>query len=643
MIKHLFLIVLFIVLFDSAVAQTAVAADISTSPTITGPTYRDPVTGMEFVLVKGGCFPMGDIEGSGRDNERPVHEVCVDDFYMGKYEVTQDQWKTIMGSNPSSGKRSIEYPVNEVSWINATMFASQLSNKTGVHYRLPTEAEWEYAARSRGSNDKWPGTNNEADLMDYAWYSASKERDIHPVGLKKPNDLGLYDMAGNLKEWVSDWYYDKSYSTSQIQNPRGPHSDIVNSWSKKYGQKVVRGGDVNEKASAIRSSYRDKDDVDRRHEQIGFRLAIQISSAPTEAYSTRFQPSIQPGDRVRITIFNNKKIFIVDQIRSDIILVKPYNDSDQSDNMLSTKILMTPSPYQSIRIEEIEHLELLDLRFSSQNTANDIGRNVVMGSLIGAITFASVPAGLVGAGVGEVVGTVLSTTFTGKQWRDIEYAERLPGIQASAGTVNNEQSGSPESTPDPSHETGSEANGPESPAPARKLTVGFFFPYTQILHPHLRSSDRIYLNSLDNGAGLGIRLRFGLTEHSALEWSSAVTSHSLSPGASRKATIQNQVLSSTELSLRYVFSSAVPAINPAILAGLGYHCLGDTDYLFSECHYQGLGQQLGLGIEFPLNMQSSLSAGLSGRRIVFDRGKWIGTGSVLVNTVTIDIGLTARF
>ena len=204
-----------------------------------GKSFKDPVTGMEFVFVKGGCFQMGDTFGEGEVDEKPVHEVCVSDFYIGKYEVTQGQWQHIMGDNrlcdsvicpyPKGGS----YPVECVSWDDVQEFIDRLNQKTGKNYRLPIEAEWEYAARSGGQREKFAGTSSESDLDDFAWYSKNSGKQTHPIGQKKSNGLGLFDMSGNVSEWVADWYDSNYYANSARNNPNGP---------KSGDERVARGG-----------------------------------------------------------------------------------------------------------------------------------------------------------------------------------------------------------------------------------------------------------------------------------------------------------------------------------------------------------------------------------------------------------------
>jgi len=165
---------------------------------------------MEFVKIPKGCFMMGRDQNveQGNANELPSHKICIDyNFYLGKYEVTQKEWIAVMGSNPSMFKNS-DNPVELVSWNDAQEFIKRLNKKEGSNkYRLPSEAEWEYAARA-GSKGKYYFGNSEASLSDYAWYDKNSNKETHTVGQKKPNAWGLYDMLGNVREWVEDCYHD---------------------------------------------------------------------------------------------------------------------------------------------------------------------------------------------------------------------------------------------------------------------------------------------------------------------------------------------------------------------------------------------------------------------------------------------------
>ncbi len=227
--------------------------------------YRDPATGMEFVLVKGGCFEMGDTFGDGELDEKPVHEACVSDFYLGKYEVTQGQWKEVMESNPSYFKDGDDHPVEMVSWNGVQEFIRRLNQMSGKSYRLPTEAEWEFAARSGGKRERWAGTSNERELEDFAWFAKNSRGRTHPVGQKKPNGLGFYDMSGNVWEWVADWYDQGYYRNSAKNKPQGPGSGSY---------KGLRGGSWYYDPRILRAAYRARGGPSERLTNNGFRVGL---------------------------------------------------------------------------------------------------------------------------------------------------------------------------------------------------------------------------------------------------------------------------------------------------------------------------------------------------------------------------------
>ena len=231
-----------------------------------GETWREPVTGMEFVWVPGGCYEMGcgGWTSECEKDEKPVHKVCLDGFWIGKYEVTQGQWKKVMGNNPSLFKYGDNYPVERVSWYGAQEYMQSLSRRTGLKFRLPTEAEWEYAARSGGKLEKYAGGSN---VNAVAWYRVNSGKHTHSVGTKAPNSLGIYDMSGNVWEWCADWY--GKYPSGHVTDPVGPSSG---------SNRVYRGGSWDFNRSLVRSTHRCAAWPGSRSNDIGFRLVLpQVS------------------------------------------------------------------------------------------------------------------------------------------------------------------------------------------------------------------------------------------------------------------------------------------------------------------------------------------------------------------------------
>ncbi|MBR1517018.1 MAG: formylglycine-generating enzyme family protein, partial [Bacteroidales bacterium] len=174
--------------------------------------------------VSGGTFTMGltHERSNAHDPERslPAHEVTLSDFYIGRFEVTQQLWNAVMDHNPSIFRGNDSLPVDKVSWSQIQIFIARLSQLTGYRFHLPTEAQWEYAARGghRGSGHLYPGTSD--NLFAYAWYCGNSGNVTHPVGRLLPNELGLYDMGGNVAEWCSDWA--GNYTADHQADPRGP-------------------------------------------------------------------------------------------------------------------------------------------------------------------------------------------------------------------------------------------------------------------------------------------------------------------------------------------------------------------------------------------------------------------------------------
>ena len=220
---------------------------------------------MEFVFVQGGCFQMGDTFGDGGDDEKPVHEVCVADFWMGKVEVTQGLWERVMGNNPSRYPNGEKYPVEQASWNDVQTFIQRLSQRSGKNYRLPTEAEWEYAARSGGKDEKYAGTSDDIGLGEYAWYEKNSGKTTHPVGLKMANGLGIHDMSGNVWEWCQDWYGKDYYKDSPRDRPQGPGKGIY---------RVIRGGSWYDLSWYLRATNQGGLSPSGRYNFVGFRLVI---------------------------------------------------------------------------------------------------------------------------------------------------------------------------------------------------------------------------------------------------------------------------------------------------------------------------------------------------------------------------------
>ncbi|MFV0344661.1 MAG: formylglycine-generating enzyme family protein [Bacteroidales bacterium] len=225
-------------------------------------TYTETVNGVSFkmVAVDGGSFYMGSNDGD--DDEKPVHRVSLSDYYIGETEVTQALWETVMGDNPSGIKGS-NNPVEWVSWNECREFVDRLNRLTGKSYRLPTEAEWEFAARGGTSSSgyKYSGSDK---VSGVAWYRDNGGNKTHPVKGKQSNELGLYDMSGNVSEWCSDWYASDYYSSSSSSNPRGPSSGP---------SRVVRGGGWSNYAWYCQVAERDSLNPSFSNYRLGLRLA----------------------------------------------------------------------------------------------------------------------------------------------------------------------------------------------------------------------------------------------------------------------------------------------------------------------------------------------------------------------------------
>lgn len=253
-----------------------------------GSAFIDSVVGMQFVPVPGGCFRMGDTHGDGQGDEKPVHEVCVDGFSMGKYEVTNGQYRQFdpdhdSGTYESNSLNGDNQPVTNVSWYDAISFAQWLTKKSGRIFRLPTEAEWEYAARGGTAGRNYWGENpvaacrsaNGADLAARSqWpdWTITECNDGYkvsaPVGRFLSNAFGLHDMMGNAWEWTNDWYDAEYYFESPKNNPSGPVSGSL---------RVPRGGGWGNASECVRVSDRNGFVPDFSILFLGFRLVSSSS------------------------------------------------------------------------------------------------------------------------------------------------------------------------------------------------------------------------------------------------------------------------------------------------------------------------------------------------------------------------------
>lgn len=258
--------------------------------------FVDPVTSMEFVSIKGGQYNRGDETGMGRENERPAHRVKVTDFFMGKYEVTVSQFSKFVedtGHQTAPEKRGWVYdidaamgtytrkdgiswknpgfkqkenhPVVWVDWNDAVAYAAWLSGRSGQTYDLPTEAQWEYAAKAAGSS-RWAGTSDKAELPAFAWYAKNSGLVTHEVGTLDPNALGIHDLSGNVWEWCFDGYGGYRYAADTREDP------IVRTGTTR----TIRGGSWRVGDLLVTTTYRNGYKPDYSHSSMGFRLVRKI-------------------------------------------------------------------------------------------------------------------------------------------------------------------------------------------------------------------------------------------------------------------------------------------------------------------------------------------------------------------------------
>lgn len=247
-------------------------------------------SGIEMIAIPGGLFEMGS-KGAAAD-ETPVHKVSVSPFWMDRYEVVQEEFKKYQLPDPSHFKGT-KQPLDQINWTDAAMYCNERSRAEGLKpcydektwlcdftadgYRLPTEAEWEYACRA-GSNTQYGFGSSPGSLKDYAWYTENASATTHPIGQKKPNAWGLYDMHGNVAEWCNDHYAEGYYQQSPDKDPRGP---------AEGKERALRGGAWNSSADSCRSAYRTSDpstdDTCLANDAIGFRCVRNAPAGQSRA------------------------------------------------------------------------------------------------------------------------------------------------------------------------------------------------------------------------------------------------------------------------------------------------------------------------------------------------------------------------
>ncbi|MCI5145141.1 MAG: formylglycine-generating enzyme family protein, partial [Candidatus Electrothrix sp. AR3] len=243
----------------------------------------ESITGMELAHIPKGCFQMGSpAENKERNfDEGPLHRVCVEEFWLGKYEVNQKLWQKIKGDNPALFKKGKDYPVEQISWHDVQDFISRLNKMTSRKFRLPFEAEWEYAARAGTATSRYWGQEISCDKAMYEnnanWHSNGCADALlaqgltldstAPVGSYPANPFGLHDMLGNVREWCEDWFLPDYYVSSPQDNPKGPSSGSV---------RVIRGGGWVDSSRYLRAAARSGIAPEKRDFNLGFRLVLPV-------------------------------------------------------------------------------------------------------------------------------------------------------------------------------------------------------------------------------------------------------------------------------------------------------------------------------------------------------------------------------
>ncbi|MBF0160619.1 MAG: formylglycine-generating enzyme family protein [Magnetococcales bacterium] len=261
---------------------------LRSSPTVTtvastlrpGSPWREPISGMSFVWVPEGCFRMGSAHAEGRDSdEGPVHDVCLNGFWLGQHEVTQGEWRQLMHNNPAQFRRGDDYPVERVSWDDAEMLIGKMNRlyEGRILFRLPTESEWEYGCRDAGHDVRYAGSG---DADKVAWYQHNSGGSTQRHSSRSASHLGLSDMSGNVWEWVYDSYRGDGYRHHSRNNP---------SWVGETVYRVVRGGAWNTPMPALRCTNRGFESFISKKADIGLRL---VSTLPAKG-ENKGRPALQ--------------------------------------------------------------------------------------------------------------------------------------------------------------------------------------------------------------------------------------------------------------------------------------------------------------------------------------------------------------
>lgn len=244
-----------------------------------GKNWKEPLSGMEFLWVEGGCFHLGSpprIEGRDGD-EGPVRRVCLAGYWIGRKEVSQGEWRKVMRSNPAHFRKGDDYPLERVTWVEAESFVRKLNEMYPgkINFRLPTEAEWEYACRDKGQAVRFAGA---ADPAEVGWFADNSGSSTQMIASRMPNRMGLFDMSGNVWEWMRDSYQGNAYAKMETENPVMENSSVY---------KVIRGGSWTSEGRSLRCSNRGFEAFSSKRNDLGLRLVRVIDTTEKKRMDLR--------------------------------------------------------------------------------------------------------------------------------------------------------------------------------------------------------------------------------------------------------------------------------------------------------------------------------------------------------------------